>query len=137
MIIRKAPCPTCGKLASVIEGQIAHSDHIGWFRSRSCEFCGARFEEDGFDTAEDVRLGLLDRDGVWNVLVESTKYRVLAYKIIRKVFKLTISETIKLDKTQRIVFSGTEIEANFVKSKLDNEGVPCNVERVNQRKLGG
>jgi hypothetical protein len=128
------PCPTCGGDMLVHTGQAIHryDGTLIWSQHMRCDACGTLTEGDGSGfPPERYRDSMLAEYGTWNAAItsDSPKQRIQAALVLKEIFELNTKEAFHLVKgTPRAVFTGTDIEAEWVCSRLRLGGVECAIE---------
>lgn len=117
-------CPSCGKLCSLTIGQTSQNGILGWYESSVCYNCALRSESDniGFPP-EEIRLQLINFEGLWNVRLGNIKSQMETIKVIRKAFSVDTKEALHVIRNEsKGIYSGTREEAIWLIGLLEDAG---------------
>lgn len=119
MLMRKCKC---GKEISLDVGDYIQNEEYLWHISSHCKYCGDAFEIDGhgiFDIPDDAEQEIINKSGEWSIVAKGslTKINFLLKRIIN------IEYNIEDLQKEKVIYTGTQNQVNWVKSRLIEKGI--------------
>ena len=125
-------CSDCGNDSNMTVAQTVINGTLKWYKSYSCQSCGAAEEIDGTGfPPEEIRDKILENEGRWKILFLHQKMnKAAAMKVLRGLLNLSLAETKQmLDRLPPEPLSqGTKTEMLWIKGHLEHAGVQVEVQ---------
>jgi len=105
-----------------------------WSRSMNCGYCGASIEEDGTGMPSTwMRETILEQQGEWSIRLLRDSDRLKCVLKLRALLGFDIKAAGALIKGScSVIWSGTQVECNWLASHLKELGVEIVIERATQ-----
>lgn len=127
-----ARCTKCDRAVNVVVDQaIWPGDRLMWSRTITCGACGSATEEDsaGIPPAC-VRQLLLERHGIWHLLLVNPSDRLSAVVLLRKIFELDLNAAAVLLQSSSELWLGTQVECRWLAKHMQRRDIVTTVQRA-------
>lgn len=132
-------CPTCGAIARVHVSQAVSSHGPMWSRSIACSACGLAIEEDsGGDPPSWVKAILIERYGLWTVVLTSESDRLRAVAVLRSLVGFDMKTAAAMLRGRGSPLrEGTRAECSWLQQQLTREDIAASVISASTRTDAG
>jgi hypothetical protein len=133
-ITLKDSCDTCSKEIEVAIAQTIIHGELRWYKSYSCDHCGAVIEIDGIGFPPDeIRQKIIHGEGEWSIAFNKVNIgKASILKVLRQALDLSIAEAnTALGSASSPSLTGTKTEMLWLKGFFDAAGIEISLYQAN------